>query len=429
MNEMIVSFVVAAIFTLILKDFFDFFLLNKFSSKIVRFLIWLVYFVIDIIASSNLKITGLINIIYSFILLMVFCVVLYQDNIKHILLTVSFILCIGTVSELIVSFCIRAFYDFSHLEQYSLFGSMCSKLIILIIIRIIKFFQICQIKKLDYVHWLASISITASSLYIVYNLYLLSLNETKFCGSITSSVLILLLNVICFKMFDKIAIDAEVRYKNDIYKQSIQIYKKEIEEREKYNKKLRHFRHDIKNHFIAIQELALTEEYERLQVYIQQITSESGIFQSCTITGNPLIDGLLNNKMEIANKYGITVQHHIEIPDELEFEDADLCIIVGNALDNAIEGTKDVSGIKKIDISMEIKQGNFIFKVKNTCNPKTINFENKGKHFLTSKADKINHGMGIGIIEETVQKYHGITEVIVRENIFILSVLLYQDLF
>ena len=59
------------------------------------------------------------------------------------------------------------------------------------------------------------------SLYIVYNLYLLSLNETKLLGSTMSSIIILLLNVICFKMFDKIAADAEIKRKNDIYKQSI----------------------------------------------------------------------------------------------------------------------------------------------------------------------------------------------------------------
>ena len=74
-----------------------------------------------------------------------------------------------------------------------------------------------------------------------------------------SSIIILLLNVICFKMFDKIAADAEIKRKNDIYKQSIDIYKREMEEREEHNEKLRRFRHDIKNHLIAIEKLALLD--------------------------------------------------------------------------------------------------------------------------------------------------------------------------
>ena len=111
-----------------------------------------------------------------------------------------------------------------------------------------------------------------------------------------SSIIILLLNVICFKMFDKIAADAEIKRKNDIYKQSIDIYKREMEEREEHNEKLRRFRHDIKNHLIAIEKLALSKEYVRLRDYIHQLTDEKGVLQVTTISGNALIDGLLADK-------------------------------------------------------------------------------------------------------------------------------------
>lgn len=242
-----------------------------------------------------------------------------------------------------------------------------------------------------------------------------------------SSIIILLLNVICFKMFDKIAADAEIRRKNDIYKQSIDIYKREMEEREEHNEKLRRFRHDIKNHFIAIEKLALSKEYERLQDYIRKLTDEKGVLQVTTISGNPLIDGLLSDKFDVAYKYGIDIEHRIEIPMELPFEDADLCIIVGNALDNAIDGAKDVEGQKRIEISMEVKQGNFLLKVRNTFNPESIKFESNGNRLRTSKTDKINHGMGIGLIEETALKYNGLTEISMNEGYFTLSVLLYQE--
>lgn len=303
----------------------------------------------------------------------------------------------------------------------------CSKLIILIIVRIVKLFRVSGIKRLDYMNWLANVSMTAGSLYIVYNLYLLSLNETKLLGSTMSSIIILLLNVICFKMFDKIAADAEIKRKNDIYKQSIDIYKREMEEREEHNEKLRRFRHDIKNHLIAIEKLALSKEYVRLRDYIHQLTDEKGVLQVTTISGNALIDGLLADKFDVARKYEIAVEYHIEIPTKLPFDDADLCIIVGNALDNAIDGTKDIEGAKKIEISMGVKQGNFLLKVKNTFNPELIKFDNNGKRLRTSKTDKSNHGMGIGLIEETALKYNGLMEITMNENIFCLSVLLYQN--
>lgn len=424
---LVVGILVPAIFMLILKDFFDLFMSNRFDSKVKQYSIWIVYFFMDTVISMNLKFAGVISMLYSFVILIVFCAIIYCDDIKYIMLTVLFILCIGAASELIVAFGIRVFLNSSQLQQFSLFGSTCSKLIILIIVRIVKLFRVSGIKRLDYMNWIANISMTAGSLYIVYNLYLLSLNETKLLGSIMSSIIILLLNVICFKMFDKIAADAEIRRKNDIYKQSIDIYKREMEEREEHNEKLRRFRHDIKNHFIAIEKLALSKEYERLQDYIRKLTDEKGVLQVTTISGNPLIDGLLSDKFDVAYKYGIDIEHRIEIPMELPFEDADLCIIVGNALDNAIDGAKDVEGQKRIEISMEVKQGNFLLKVRNTFNPESIKFESNGNRLRTSKTDKINHGMGIGLIEETALKYNGLTEISMNEGYFTLSVLLYQE--
>lgn len=383
--RLVVAILVPAIFTLILKDFFDLFMTNRYEGKVKQYTIWMLYFLLDTVISMNFKFVGVISMLYSFIILIAFCAVLYRDDIKYITLTVLFIICIGAASELIVALGIRAFLNSSQLQQFSLFGSTCSKLIILIIVRIVKLFRVSGIKRLDYMNWLANVSMTAGSLYIVYNLYLLSLNETKLLGSTMSSIIILLLNVICFKMFDKIAADAEIKRKNDIYKQSIDIYKREMEEREEHNEKLRRFRHDIKNHLIAIEKLALSKEYDRLRDYIHQLTDEKGVLQVTTISGNALIDGLLADKFDVARKYEIAVEYHIEIPTKLPFDDADLCIIVGNALDNAIDGTKDIEGAKKIEISMGFKQGNFLLKVKNTFNPELIKFDNNGKRLRTSK--------------------------------------------
>lgn len=223
--RLVVAILVPAIFTLILKDFFDLFMTNRYEGKVKQYTIWMLYFLLDTAISMNFKFVGVISMLYSFIILIIFCAVLYREDIKYITLTVLFIICIGAASELIVALGIRAFLNSSQLQQFSLFGSTCSKLIILIIVRIVKLFRVSGIKRLDYMNWLANVSMTAGSLYIVYNLYLLSLNETKLLGSTMSSIIILLLNVICFKMFDKIAADAEIKRKNDIYKQSIDIYK------------------------------------------------------------------------------------------------------------------------------------------------------------------------------------------------------------
>ena len=168
--RLVVAILVPAIFTLILKDFFDLFMTNRYEGKVKQYTIWMLYFLLDTAISMNFKFVGVISMLYSFIILIIFCAVLYREDIKYITLTVLFIICIGAASELIVALGIRAFLNSSQLQQFSLFGSTCSKLIILIIVRIVKLFRVSGIKRLDYMNWLANVSMTAGSLYIVYNL-------------------------------------------------------------------------------------------------------------------------------------------------------------------------------------------------------------------------------------------------------------------
>lgn len=428
MNELILKlgeFFVPAIFVLILKDFFDLFLSNRRSAKLEQYSVWLLYFLIDRVISIKAEFNGIYNISYTFLLLSVFCLIVYKNDIKYILLIVSFLICIGTISELVVALGVRIFLNNIQLQYLSIFGSTCSKIIILVIIRILKIFKTSGVKQLDFWNWLTSILISGGSLYIIYNLYLLSLNSSLLLESIISAVIILSLDVICFKMFDKITAEEEIKRKNDIYKQSIEIYRRGIEEREEYSERIRKFRHNMKNHFIVMERLTQAKEYERLQEYLEQFSRSNDIFNTKVISGNSLIDALLHNKFEVASKYNIDVDYDIEIPVKLQFEDVDLCIIVGNALDNAIDAAKRVLEKAYIYIEMKFKQGNLVFKIINSFDG-TLEYDKTGKNLKTRKKDKENHGLGLGLIEETAQKYNGLVELKITEKEFIISVLLYQ---
>ena len=119
--RLVVAILVPAIFTLILKDFFDLFMTNRYEGKVKQYTIWMLYFLLDTVISMNFKFVGVISMLYSFIILIAFCAVLYRDDIKYITLTVLFIICIGAASELIVALGIRAFLNSSQLQQFSNF--------------------------------------------------------------------------------------------------------------------------------------------------------------------------------------------------------------------------------------------------------------------------------------------------------------------
>ena len=88
--RLVVAILVPAIFTLILKDFFDLFMTNRYEGKVKQYTIWMLYFLLDTAISMNFKFVGVISMLYSFIILILFCAVLYREDIKYITLRLRF---------------------------------------------------------------------------------------------------------------------------------------------------------------------------------------------------------------------------------------------------------------------------------------------------------------------------------------------------
>lgn len=102
------------------------------------------------------------------------------------------------------------------------------------------------------------------------------------------------------------------------------------------------FRHDFKNKLIAINEYISSERYDDLKVYISQLTDKLDNKLRFVDTGNIIVDGIINNKLNYASMLGITVSTRMSIPTEMNIIEDDMVIILGNILDNAIEACQKV---------------------------------------------------------------------------------------
>ena len=183
--------------------------------------------------------------------------------------------------------------------------------------------------------------------------------------------------------------------------------------------------HDFRNHITCIRELIRKSEYSRALSYIDDIakTYDTGLLPFGG-SGNVVIDGLLKEKYSMACQYDITIDAILEIPSTFCFSDADISVILGNSLDNAIEALKN-SSIKNRRIMLEIclRQRNLMICVKNEYEG-TIRKNSEG-NFITSKSDKKNHGIGLTSIKNAVEKYDGIMEINTKGKVFELNILLY----
>lgn len=143
-------------------------------------------------------------------------------------------------------------------------------------------------------------------------------------------------------------------------------------------------------------------------------------------TDNSVVDALVNYKYSVAKRFGIDFVVKLEIPMSLPFENADMCIILGNAIDNALEANIRADIEKRyVKVNMRMDMHNLIIVVENSFDGH-ISKDKKG-NILTVKANRIDHGLGLDSIQKAVNKYNGFMKTSYTEYVFILEILLYGE--
>ena len=168
------------------------------------------------------------------------------------------------------------------------------------------------------------------------------------------------------------------------------------------------------------------EDYAGARQYIQKFTEEAEQLPFVTYTANALVNSILSEFAERASRYKAIVEYSIIISRRLNMEDIDLCRMLTNILENAVEGCQNVSeGQRIIRLNLHSK-GNFLFiKCENSCNEDNLRITN-GK-YKSSKKNSDRHGYGLKIINGIAEKYNGILSVQVHDGFFAVTTTLCLD--
>lgn len=164
--------------------------------------------------------------------------------------------------------------------------------------------------------------------------------------------------------------------------------------------KMRGWRHDYRHHIQAMKVHAVKGEYPELTAYLDMLDEDLTNVETVIKTGNRMADAILNSKLSLAAEKKITVKADARIPVALTVSELDLCIILGNLLDNAMEACMELPESQRlIRLYMEIK-GNYLYiSLINTAAGK------KKRDFHTTKGT--GHGLGLMRIDEIIKKYDG----------------------
>lgn len=186
---------------------------------------------------------------------------------------------------------------------------------------------------------------------------------------------------------------------------------------------IRRLHHDMKNHLLAI--LQLSGDNERLDSYVKSLMDEIGSYELRAETGNALLNGLVSEKMRLAEREGIDLSVQVDFaPCNEMIKDIDICIIFGNLLDNAIEASCRLSDTarRSILVKSHIAAENMIITFSNFYEG-VLQFSDSLPK--TTKADKKGHGIGLSSVRRSVEKYGGVLSLdTVNDQRLVLTILL-----
>lgn len=192
------------------------------------------------------------------------------------------------------------------------------------------------------------------------------------------------------------------------------------------SKMLKALRHDLKNHFIVLAGYLDSENIIEAKKYLEQVKGKMMQTENIVYVDNIALSALLTEKSNRCKNKGIYFYTEFNRDAKLTIPDVDLCTIMGNLLDNAIEAAEQVEKENK-EIGIVIKVKEKIIQIVCHNDYKIEPKIEKGK-FKSLKKEKNNHGMGLKNIEVIVDKYDGIMKFNYEDNLFCIEIILKQIL-
>lgn len=182
-------------------------------------------------------------------------------------------------------------------------------------------------------------------------------------------------------------------------------------------------RHELKNNYFYIQALVKEQDYKTLDDFLNQRMQQHFELMEEFHTGNKLVDYILTHKVNEARDADIPIMTEAILPETLSIHEQDLCALLLNLLDNAIEASKkEKQG--DIHITIGIVKQYLSIQVKNKS---TQNILEQNPHLKTIKSNTGHHGFGIKIIKQISKKYNGIYNFSMDSGYFCVSVMLVLD--
>ncbi len=345
------------------------------------------------------------------------------------------------VSEILIGMILISTNDLTiSITRENLFFYLCavilSKFIVYLIFLIVRE-KVAKNKMQKPKYIFAILIMPVCSTFIIYLLFLLTYGiQNRHIVILVEIAVILLVmaNMAIIYIINKLLDFENSKKRIQFMEKQLELQSKHYKEMEQSQSERNEFYHNMKNYLLAVGGYLNNKEYDRAKEKIYQANENLFIDKHRIHTGNICLDALLVAKMVGMKQEGIEFEHKINMPDKLTIDYIDFCIIIGNAMDNAIEACcKIKEGIRKISLICTQVDDYITIIIINTisaemfrpldrCQDGTI------KSILTTKQDNRFHGYGVQSIKNIAEKNKGNILIKFDKNIFQIKIILYNEI-
>lgn len=226
-------------------------------------------------------------------------------------------------------------------------------------------------------------------------------------------LLFLLIIYLLYRILDDIYDKRVVAYQN-------KLLQNEVDEVHNIYLTMRGWRHDYHNHMQSVKAYLAMDNLEGAQAYLDALEQDLDDVNLLFNTGNINADAILNSKISLAIKKGIQVDYKAVVPKRLAISDIDLCVILGNLIDNAVEACEKAAPENQfIRLYIGVLRQQLYLSVSNATNEVVRKFD---EEYITTKRG--NHGHGLKRINNIVDKYGGFINRKNEPGVFVTEIML-----
>lgn len=166
---------------------------------------------------------------------------------------------------------------------------------------------------------------------------------------------------------------------------------------------MRSWRHDYHNHLQVMKAQMAAGQMKEMKQYLDELEQSLDSVDTYVKSGNLMVDAILNSKLTLAEQKKIRVNCKVILPEILSVEDVDLCVMLGNLLDNALEACDVLPQEQRfLRVYMVVNRSQLYISIQNSAKEE-LDFNER--HYISRKRG--NHGLGMKRVKALTDKYEG----------------------